>query len=439
MFGSKNIFKEIILEFQEKPIPSLVERELVVKEHDVVCIIGPRRVGKTYYFYQLIRKFREENKPYLYVNFEHELLLEVDVRSLSNLITAYIELYGSKPQYILLDEVHVVDKWYLFVRRLEEEGYNVFITGSSSKLMAREIATQLRGRAISYILLPFSFREYLKAKNVRANLKLAQYSNRIRSNILSLLREYMDYGGFPEPVLKRELYYELLTSIRDGIFYRDIIERYNIRRPYIMEAITRMLAESYSRYHTITGIHNKLKSLGINVSKSTVYEYIRILEEVLLFFYVPLIKTPVHEATRSPRKTYIVDTGLLNIYGVEKNQGKLMENTVFLELLRLKNNEPTLTINYWKDRQGREVDFVVSIRGKPRTLVQVTYELSTDNRRRELLPLVTGSTKLGAKKLIVITWDQEYNEKYMGKNIQVIPLWKWLLLKPEQQLAQITN
>ncbi len=432
------MFKKVILEFNEKPLPELIERELSVKEHDVVCIIGPRRVGKTYYFYQLMKKLKKENKPYLYVNFEHELLLGVDVKNLGDMITAYMELYGRRPRYLFLDEIHVVDKWYLFIRRLEEEGYNVFITGSSSKLMAREIATQLRGRAISYTLLPFSFREYLKAKRVEVDLKLAEYSSREHGRILSLLKEYLEYGGFPEPVLKGELYYELLVSIRDGIFYRDIIERYSIRRPYIMETIIRILAESYSKYHTVTGVHNKLKTLGVKVSKSTVYEYIRILEEVLLFFYVPLLKTPIQEAVKTPRKTYIVDTGLLNVYGVKKDISKLMENIVFLELLRLKNNEPTLAINYWKNRQGREVDFVVSIKGKPKTLVQVTYELTTDNRRRELLPLAAASDKLGAEKLIVITWDQEYSEKYMNKNIQVIPLWKWLLMKPKQ-LLQLMN
>ncbi len=356
------------------------------------------------------------------------------MRNLGELITAYIGLYGHKPRYIFLDEVHVVDKWYIFVHRLEEEGYNVFATGSSSKLMARKIATQLRGRTISYTLLPFSFREYLRAKHVKVDFKLAEYSTRGHGKILSLLREYMEHGGFPEPVLKKELYYELLTSIRDGIFYRDIVERYNIRRPYIMETITRILAESYSRYHTITGVYNKLKTLGIKVSKSTVHEYIRILEEVLLFYYVPLLKTPIQEAIKTPRKTYIVDTGLLNVYGIRKDISKLMENIVFLELLRLKNKEPTLTINYWKGRQDREVDFIVSIRGRPKTLVQVTYELTTDNRRRELLPLTIASEKLGAKKLVVITWDQEYSEKYMGKNIQVIPLWKLLLTKSEQIL-----
>ena len=160
----REVFKKVIVEFFERGVPSLVERELVVKPFDLVCIIGPRRAGKTYYFYQVIRELMDSGCRCLYVDFEYEFLRGVKAVDLVELFNAYRELYGVDPEYVFLDEIHVVSGWEYFVRRIRGSGlYRVYITGSSSKLLAREVATQLRGRAVSYILLPFSFREYLKA------------------------------------------------------------------------------------------------------------------------------------------------------------------------------------------------------------------------------------------------------------------------------------
>ncbi len=152
------MFKRVLVEFEERGIPNLVGRELVVKSYPLICIIGPRRAGKTYFFYQLIKGFRGLGCRCLYVDFEHEGLVGVRVSDLRELFVAYRELYGSDPEYIFLDEIHVIERWERFVRRLRDSGlYKVFVTGSSSKLLAREVATQLRGRSITtyYFHSPF--------------------------------------------------------------------------------------------------------------------------------------------------------------------------------------------------------------------------------------------------------------------------------------------
>ncbi len=260
-----------------------------------------------------------------------------------------------------------------------------------------------------------------------------------KGRILYLLREYLEKGGFPEPILKPQLYNELLVSIRDGIFYRDIIERHGIRKPHILSMLVKMLAEKYGRYYTLTKLYNTLKSIGISVSKATIQEYLQVMEDALLFFNVYLIRTPIQEAVKSPRKIYIVDTGLLNVYGVKKEISKLMENAVYLDLLRRRNINPLITINYWRDEYGNEVDFVLRKGIRVEELIQVTYELNQDNMKRELRPLIKAAKRLGASKLTIITWDQE--DKIIQNNniIEVKPLWKWLLepLSPKPSTKSI--
>ncbi|MCD6085312.1 MAG: AAA family ATPase, partial [Desulfurococcales archaeon] len=212
--GLREVFKRVLVEFEERGLPKLVERELRTKSSPLTAVVGPRRAGKTYYFFQLIKDLGGLPKC-LYVDFEHELLVGVKSSELRELLVAFRELYGCEPEYVFLDEVQVVEGWERFVRRLRDSGqYRVYVTGSSSKLLAREIATQLRGRAITYLLLPFSFREYLRALNVRVDLRLIDYSDRVRGEVLHYLSKYVSEGGFPELVLKREVYSELLYSIR---------------------------------------------------------------------------------------------------------------------------------------------------------------------------------------------------------------------------------
>ena len=424
----REVFKRVLVEFEERGLPELVERELRTKSSPLTAVVGPRRAGKTYYFFQLIKGLGGLPKC-LYVDFEHELLVGVKSSELRELLVAFRELYGCEPEYVFLDEVQVVEGWERFVRRLRDSGqYRVYVTGSSSKLLAREIATQLRGRAITYLLLPFSFREYLRALNVRVDLRLIDYSDRVRGEVLHYLSKYVSEGGFPELVLKREVYSELLYSIRDGIFYRDIIDRFRVRRVNLLDYIMRLMARSVGKEHTITRVHNILKGAGLKVSKATVLEYLNMLSEVMLFFYVKQLNTPIQEALKKPRKTYIVDNSLLKALGAPQEPSTLLENTVFLELLRLKNRDPFIEVNYWKEGSGGpEVDFVIRKGSEVKALIQVAHQLTPENEVRELRALVKASRKLNCRNLYIITWDQEDTIKVGSREVQVVPLCKWLL------------
>lgn len=289
-------------------------------------------------------------------------------------------------------------------------------------------AVGTNGRAVTYLLLPFSFREYLKALGVEFRVDVIEYSDRLRGELLHYLRNYVLRGGFPELVLRPDLHNEILYSITEGIFYRDIVERYGVRRVELLRYLMRLVARCVGKEFTVTKLHNVLKGSGLRTSKSTVLEYLRMLNEALLFFYVKQLNTPLQEAIKKPRKVYIVDNSLLKPLGGTQEMGPLLENTVFLELLRYKNLNPFIEINYWKAKPGGpEVDFIVRKGPEVTALIQVTHTLSEDNRRREVNALLKASKLLNCKNLQILTWDQEEVIKINNQEIRVTPLWKWLI------------
>lgn len=373
----------------------------------------------------------------LYVDFEHELLAGVKGSDLREMLTAFRELYGRDPTYVFLDEVQAVPGWERFARRLRDSGkYKVFVTGSSSKLLAREVATQLRGRVVTYFLLPFSFREYLRSLGVKVDRELLKYSDRARGEVLHYLSQYLSEGGFPELVLKRELYDELLHSIVEGIFYRDLVERFRVRRVGLLNYLMRLMARRVGKEFTITKIHKVLRSAGLKVSKATIMEYLNMLREAMLFSYVKQLNTSLHEALKKPRKVYIVDNSLLKALGGPQEPTALLENAVFLELLKMKNLNPFLEINYWRESpDGPEVDFVVREGSVVRALIQVTYRLTPENEDREVRALLKSSRKLGCGNLLVITWDQGETLKVSNKEVRVIPFYEWVL---DERLDYVT-
>ncbi len=431
----REAFKRVFAEFEERGLPELVMRELVVKPSPLTAIVGPRRAGKTYYFFQLIRGFGGIPNC-LYVDFEHELLTGVRASELGEMLTAFRELYGRDPTYVFLDEVQAVTGWERFVRRLRDSGrYRVFVTGSSSKLLAREVATQLRGRVITYFLLPFSFWEYLRSLGVGVDRRLLRYGERVRGEVLHHLSRYLNEGGFPELVLRRELYDELLRSIVEGIFYRDLMDRFRVRRVSLLDYLMRLMARRVGKEFTITRIHKVLKSAGLKVSKATIMEYLNMLREVMLFFYVKQLSTPLHEALKKPRKAYIVDNSLLKALGGSREPTTLLENAVFLELLRMKNVNPFIEINYWRESpDGPEVDFLLREGDVVKALIQVTYRLTPENEDREVRALLKASRRLSCGNLIIITWDQEETLRIGNREVRMIPFYEWVL---RNQLATL--
>ena len=420
--------RKLILDFFEEYrnfSPEMIERELKINitEKIIVSIIGPRRAGKTYYLLYL-RKFYENP---LYLNFEDSRLMGLSFRDLREVVRIFIENYG-KPDVLLLDEIQNLKGWEVILRELHDlKKHRIVITGSSSKLLSKEIATQLRGRTLSYLLLPFSFREFLRAKGVSVDTNLLSSVGRI----LSYLRDYIEWGGFPEIVVKNERE-RILKEYLELAFYKDFVERHEVKSISLASLLFNHILQNFSNEFSVKSIAKKIKSEGMKFNINTLYKYVEHLEDTLFVFFLKRYSLKVHLRETWPKKVYLCDTGLTKVVRFSENLGKTMENVTFLELLRKTNQNPLMEIYYFKDSQGHEVDFVIKEGLQVKQLIQVTYANSFDEiDKREWRALLKAKDLLKCKNLTIITWDYEDEKEISWFNkrakIKFIPLWKWLL------------
>ncbi|MEM2578490.1 MAG: ATP-binding protein [Candidatus Bathyarchaeia archaeon] len=414
---------DYISEWVGRNVSGGVERELKVpwRRDKIISIIGPRRAGKTYYFYQLINRNRADS---LYLNFEDTRLYGVDFTGIRDLIRVYVEISGREPASIFFDEIQNLHGWEKAVRELLDlQRYNIFVTGSSSKLLSKEIATQLRGRTFSYMLLPFSFREYLKAKNVTVPEPLTMDT---AAKIKAYLRDYLEYGGFPEVVFEETEKTRILKEYSEMILFRDIIERHNLKNMNLARFLLSFFLQNFSGEFSINKI---ARSLGLRgFSKNTLYSYVDKIQDSVAIFFLNRYSLKVYQRESWPKKAYLCDTGLARVAKFSEDIGKLMENAVFLELIRETNERPILEIYYWRNHQRGEVDFILKEGAQIQELIQVTYARGRDEiNRREIKSLLKASEKTGCKNLTTITWDYEDKTEMENKTVNFIPLWKWLL------------
>ncbi|MGB9720744.1 MAG: ATP-binding protein [bacterium] len=418
--------KDYLVEWIKKDLPDLIGRNLkVVQTNRIVSIYGPRRAGKTFYFYQMIKEKKDKS---LYLNFEDTRLLDVKFKDLRDLIRMYIELKGNAPESLFLDEVQNLQFWEKGVREIfDTQKYNIYITGSSSKLLSREIATALRGRTFSYLLLPFSFDEYLKAKAVSTKLLSKDDEAVIRNHLV----DYLEYGGFPEILFAGEKE-RILKEYYDLLLFRDVIERHNLKSISLAKFLLALFIQNYTKEISINKIVNFFKSQGKKFGKNTIYDYVDKITDSVTIFLIPRYSKKVYLRESWPKKIYLCDTGFARLVKFSEDRGKLMENCVFLHLLRRINDRPLLEIYYYKDPYGKEVDFVLKEREQINSLIQVCCDIEQmDVPEREVKSLISAGVELKCKDLQLITWDYEGKKKYSvgtkDKEIKFIPLWKWLL------------
>jgi len=424
--------QEYLLDFQEKALPELVERELEVDgPRKIKSIIGPRRAGKTSFLFQKIKELLGrgvEKECILYLNFEDPRLIDINFKEIREIIKIHWQLYPSSTErkcYVFVDEPQNIENWEIAIRALHDEGFELFLTGSSSKLLSKEISTSLRGRTLSYMLLPFSFREFLKMKN--AGFDIQRLSSKERSILKNLLDEYLEFGGFPEVILENntENKIKIINEYFNMVVYRDIVERYAIKNTNLIRWLIKSLTTSFSREYSVHKQYLTLKSSGIKASKNTLYSYLSMLEESVFVFFVPKFEHSIRKRHFSINKAYLCDTGFAKLTGITKDYGRKMENIVFLELERRRQ---TLTnISYWKNQQQEEVDFVVHA-ACVEQLIQVCMDITDmDVKKRELRALIKASEQLKCDELLVITKDYDSVEEHKGKTIRFIPLRTWLL------------
>ena len=396
---------------------NIVERELrgrILENFSPTAhiITGPRRSGKS------VLSATLPGRP-LYINFEDPAMAGFSIGDYKKLLQAGYELWGDF-DYIVLDEVQEVESWERMVSVLRES-YPTVVTGSNARLLSREFSTYLTGRYLSYTLLPFSFREFLAYKGVGLEVR----TTRDEAQIKRALFEYIERGGFPEALRFGR---EYLINLYNDIITRDVIVHYGVRNVRELKEVAFYLFSNFSRRFTYSKVKNVL---GIG-NVETVKNYVEYLESAYLIFGLPKFSFKPKEVLRGDKKVYAIDTGMLNavVPKVSENIGRLMENVVFLELLRLKHyRKPSIEIYHYRDSKG-EVDFVVRDEGGT-GLIQVTYASGKDEIvLRELENLFRAMKLFGVNRGTLITWD------YLGKvergklKVEAVPLWRWLLNSP---------
>lgn len=422
---AKEAFKYIIKEFHESARPDFAQRQLVIPEtRKIISLIGPRRAGKTFYFYQLMHNLLEtgiNTTRILYINFEDDRILPLESRDLNAILEAYYELYPEntgKMLYLFFDEIQNIENWEVFVRRIDDtKNAKIYVTGSSSKLLSQEIATSLRGRTLSYHLYTLGFEEFLRLKQVVLE-KDFEYTEK-RYLVKNLFNEYLYTGGYPEVVLEsEELRQGILKNYFEMIIYRDIVERFSVRNTILLKNLLKYLITNIGTSFSVNAYYKAVKT-DIAVGKETIIEYLSYLEDINLIYLVPFFSYSLKRQQVNLRKVYCADNGLRNAvsFSFSKDEGRLAENLVFLELKR-RGEEPY----YWKN--STEVDFVFSDDQNLLTAMNVSY---TDTlAEREAKALLEFATEFGTKvkDLFMLTKDTEKVED----GIRYVPLWKWMLV-----------
>jgi len=419
---NKDLVKRYLAELRSRDFSDVRKRELQVNfvKNKAVSIIGPRRAGKTYFLFSLMK----ELKNCLYIDFEHPIFYNIAPEDIISLLDSYFELYPEEGElYVFLDEVQAVHDWERMVRYLLDRGYYVAVTGSSSRMLSQEVATHLRGRSLIYNIFTLSFREFLEFKDVEyKGEKLYLNLNKIRS----LLEEYLTFGAYPDVALNGEKE-RILKEYLNLIITRDIMERHVIRNRFLINELVYFGINNYSSYISYDSLFRLFKQ-RIKITKATLINYLQSFEDAMVFFFLRRYYPSIKARIVSPRKIYLVDTGF-GLFG-SKDIARDMENVVFIELLR--RISPLTELYYFKDQRGHEVDFVVKRGNAIEELIQVTYAGDFNEiDRREWRSLLKAMEMLGCRNLLCITWDYEAEEEltWFGRKgrIKFIPLWKWLL------------
>ncbi|MEM5778168.1 MAG: ATP-binding protein [Candidatus Aenigmatarchaeota archaeon] len=428
---NRDILIKIIKDFKDFNLPEIIKREksinieLPIKR--VISIIGPRRSGKTYFMFQQISDLLKkgiEKERILYVNFESDLLVGANINDLRNLMDIYYEIYPSnkdKKVYLFFDEIQNVPNWEKFIRGiLDSENVQIVISGSSSKLLSKEIATSLRGRCITHYIFPFNFKEFLYAKKFKIEKYLSSFQ---KAKLMNLLMDYLDFGGYPEVVIYPIEREKILKEILDVTIYRDIIERFKIKNTKLVRLLLKQLI--FSTYFSVHSFYNFIKSLGIKVSKNTLYNYSEYFSDALIVIFLRKFSKSFKEIEQTKPKIYFIDNGLLYINKIE-SKSKLIENIVLVELIK-NGYYPNENIFYYQNEKN-EVDFVIVDKSKVKKLIQVCYNLDDiETKKREVRSLVNAMMDFELKEGLIITMDFENTEKFKNKKIIYLPLWKWLL------------
>ena len=428
-----DILKEIILDLQEVEFKTGTPRRVTITPvpgKATVCI-GVRRCGKSTYMFQHMRKLLDSGVPrqnVLYLNFFDDRLRALRHDNLGVILEAYFSLYPEKKNtekiYCFFDEIQDVPGWESFVDRvMRTENCEVYITGSSARMLSREIASQMRGRALSWEMFPFSFREFLDSRKIDCAGPL---SSKQRLTIQKAFEGYWQSGGFPEVTeLDRMLRIRIHQEYWGAMLFRDLIERHGISHPKAVTDLAHWLVDNTASLYSVNSLTGYLKSLGHKAPKPAVSDYLDWFEDAYILFTVRIFDASLKRANVNPKKIYCVDHGLVTSVssGILINSGHLLENLVFTALRRT-----TPDVFYYRTKSGQEVDFVCRRRDGSRMLVQVCESMvDPQTKKREVSALTDAMSELGLRHGTIVTRGETDRISVDAGTIDVTPAWRFLL------------
>lgn len=407
--------KEIILEQKETfeknlKIVSRAISKNAITSPKITVITGIRRCGKS----TLLRQISKKYSSYNYINFEDERLLKFTHEDFNTLLEVFLELEPTAKTFFF-DEIQNINGWEKFCRRLFTENYKLFVTGSNANLLSSEIASSLTGRNIQIELFPFNFKEFLEFHNFEIK---DIYTTKERAQISKYLETYLSFGGFPEIVESKD--YEELNQIYQDIIIKDLLVRLQIRDNKDFRELALYLLSNVSKKIS----YNNLKNLLEFSNTSKVKNYIEALLEAFLFFTANKYDPSIKKQIRNEKKIYCIDQGIINAtaFKFSNDDGRILENTVFIELKRRKKE-----LYYEEDKS--ECDFLIKTGLNIHQAIQVCTSLGDEKtKKREIKGLLDALNKYNLNEGLIITKSHEETLGIDKKKIIIKPLWKFLLL-----------
>lgn len=370
----------------------------------IKLITGPRRVGKSVFALLML-----QGKNFAYLNFDDNQLLEKWDEDLA--MSALDDVYPDY-DFMLLDEIQNLPDWDLWVSKLYRRGKNLIITGSNANMLSSEMATVLTGRYLQIEMLPFSLDETMRWKNINPNREEQS------AQAIILADDYMRNGGYPETIPARGITKSYLSTLFDSILLKDIAKRHNVRNTTDLYNLATYLLSNFCNPISANELAGEL---GLS-SVATTKKFCDYLNEPYLFFYLPRFNNKLKLMNKAPKKVYVVDNGFVQstAFNISENLGRLLENQVFVELLR-RGYIPGQTLFYYRTRNDKEIDFVTRKGTKVEQLIQVCYDMTSEKtRKRELDALIEAAEELHCDNLLVLTNSQEEKIEWKEFNLRVL-------------------
>lgn len=439
----RNVIRQKIIDTQARPLPVLTRRDvwLPTVKDKATAVIGMRRAGKTSLLWQILADRHASGVPregLLYFSFEDERLTDMQLGDLDLLVETFYQLNPAwrddRRASFFLDEIQLVPGWELFARRLlDSENIELYLSGSSARLLSREVATSMRGRAMEAVVRPFSFREMLRHAGREPAKPTDRFTKAARSQLGKDLQDYLAHGGFPEAQgLDTRNRFELLRTYVDVVLLRDVVERHNLSQPQVLHWMVRQLLGNAAGAFSINKFHADLKSRGVAVGKDTLHSYLAHLEDAFLLSCLDLATDSERRRQVNPRKVYPVDTGLIALFdrSGKANVGHALETAVLQELQRRGNK-----VNYVRTPTGFEVDFYTRSATGAETLIQVCANLDNpDTLAREVRALQDAAQGWPNATLQIIALNPPTGGD-LPPDIQMHLVPDWLLDEKERQFA----